>query len=56
MRALITTAKFFTLLACITVLPIWLTIYQDVAPLYAVGGSLVLTVFLSTLWMGGRHS
>jgi hypothetical protein len=50
MRALMITAKFFTLLICITVLPIALTIYTSVSPLYVVGGSLALTVFLTAVW------
>ena len=50
MSALITTAKFLILLACITVLPIALTIYTSVSPLYVVGGSLALTVFLTAVW------
>jgi hypothetical protein len=55
-NALITTAKFLVLLACVTVLPFWLTLSLGVPVLYAVGGSVALAILLAAIWTQGRRT
>jgi hypothetical protein len=50
LKVFIVIVKTLILFASVGVLPFWLALYQDVPVLYAVGGSLVLTVFLTALW------
>lgn len=55
MSALQVTAKVLALLACVTVLPFWLVITLGLPVLPSVVGSIVLAIFLSAVWTGGKR-
>jgi hypothetical protein len=55
MTALITVVMVFTLMACVTVLPFWLTLSLGVPVLYAVPGSVALAILLAAIWTRGSR-